>query len=108
MTVSTVFLLLLIYTFGTAWATFLPRRSWVAGTRLEYLAPVLEFINPGEFNLKEVSTLHANPTFVFVSRNIVACGGLLGSLYCIRRKHRCHEFRCSKGKLIRIVPKNHI
>ncbi|KAH7929974.1 OPT superfamily oligopeptide transporter [Leucogyrophana mollusca] len=51
--VSTVFLLLLIYTIGVAWAKFLPRRSWVEGTRLQALGPVIEFINPGEFRIKE-------------------------------------------------------
>ena len=53
-TVSTVFLLLLIYTVGNAWAVLLPRASSVEGTRLARLAPVLEFVNPGEFRLKEV------------------------------------------------------
>ena len=53
-TVSTVFLLLLIYSFGQAWAAFLPRKSWVEGTRLEWLGPTLHVINPGPFGLKEV------------------------------------------------------
>nr|AGA20377.1 oligopeptide transporter 6 [Phanerodontia chrysosporium] len=52
-TVSTVFLLLLIYSIGNLWATFLPRAAWVGNTRFARLAPVLEFINPGEFRLKE-------------------------------------------------------
>ncbi|KII87915.1 hypothetical protein PLICRDRAFT_176672 [Plicaturopsis crispa FD-325 SS-3] len=62
MTVSTVFLLLLIYTIGVAWATFLPRRSWAEKANLPWLAPVLHFINPGEFKLKEhvVSSLVAS------------------------------------------------
>ncbi|KAF8814692.1 OPT superfamily oligopeptide transporter [Phlegmacium glaucopus] len=51
--VSTVFLLLLIYSVGNAWARFLPKRSWVLGTRLELLAPFLNFINPGPFSIKE-------------------------------------------------------
>ncbi|GJE91208.1 oligopeptide transporter [Phanerochaete sordida] len=51
--VSTVFLLLLIYTVGNAWAKLLPRASWVRGTRFERLAPVLDVINPGDFGLKE-------------------------------------------------------
>ncbi|KAI0041222.1 OPT superfamily oligopeptide transporter [Auriscalpium vulgare] len=51
--ISTVFLLLIIYSFGVAWATFLPRRAWVEGTRFAALGPVFEFINPGEFKLKE-------------------------------------------------------
>ncbi|KDR80162.1 hypothetical protein GALMADRAFT_61865 [Galerina marginata CBS 339.88] len=53
MSVSTVFLLLLIYTFGNGWAKFFPKRTWVEGTRFERLAPVVHFINPGPFSLKE-------------------------------------------------------
>ncbi|KAF8888579.1 oligopeptide transporter [Infundibulicybe gibba] len=53
MVVSTVFLLLLTYSVGNAWAKFLPRRAWVVGTRFEFLASTLQFINPGEFSLKE-------------------------------------------------------
>ncbi|KAK0192884.1 peptide transporter MTD1 [Armillaria mellea] len=62
MSVSTVFLLLVLYSIGEAWAAFLPKRSWVEGTRLQSLAPVLEFINPGPFGLKEhvVATLIAS------------------------------------------------
>ncbi|KAG5640108.1 hypothetical protein DXG03_001188, partial [Asterophora parasitica] len=62
MSVSTVFLLLVIYTFGNAWATFLPRKSWVEGTRFHGLGPVFHFINPGDFTLKEhvVSSLMAS------------------------------------------------
>ncbi|KAF8635447.1 hypothetical protein AX15_000427 [Amanita polypyramis BW_CC] len=52
-TISSVFLLLLIYTFGVAWAKFLPRREWVVGTRLESLATVIHFFNPGDFSIKE-------------------------------------------------------
>ena len=55
--VSTVFLLLLIYTAGNVWARFFPARSWVVGTRLEWLAPVFDFINPGsKFSIKEVNS----------------------------------------------------
>lgn len=53
-TVSTVFLLLLIYSVGMAWAKFLPRGSLVEGTRLAPLKPILDFVNPGEFRIKEV------------------------------------------------------
>jgi hypothetical protein len=52
--VSTVFLLLLVYSVGTAWATFIPRASVVEGTRFAWLAPALNVINPGPFRLKEV------------------------------------------------------
>ena len=58
MSVSNVFLLLLIYTSGNGWALFFPKRSWVIGTRLESLAPVIDFINPGRFFIKEVVNLN--------------------------------------------------
>ncbi|KAF8842459.1 OPT superfamily oligopeptide transporter [Paxillus ammoniavirescens] len=60
--VSTVFLLLLIYTVGVAWAKFLPQRSSVEGTSFERLGPIFEFINPGEFRIKEhvISSLVAS------------------------------------------------
>ncbi|KAL4248101.1 oligopeptide OPT transporter family protein [Abortiporus biennis] len=53
MSVSTVFLLLLIYSAGIAWAALLPTAKLVEGTRLSSLAPVLNFLNPGPFGLKE-------------------------------------------------------
>ncbi|KAF9269595.1 oligopeptide transporter [Marasmius fiardii PR-910] len=57
--VSTVFLLLITYTIGEVMANFLPRRSTVEGTRLQFLGPALHVINPGPFQLKEhvVATL---------------------------------------------------
>ena len=55
MSVSTVFLLLIIYTVGIVWAKYVPQASWVEGSRFAGLAPVLRFINPGEFRIKEVS-----------------------------------------------------
>ncbi|KAI0316557.1 oligopeptide transporter [Amylostereum chailletii] len=60
--ISTVFLMLIIYSFGVAWAEFFPRRAWVEGTRFAVLAPALHFINPGEFMLKEhvISTIVAS------------------------------------------------
>ncbi|KAI6040850.1 OPT oligopeptide transporter protein-domain-containing protein, partial [Pisolithus marmoratus] len=60
--VSTVFLLLLIYSWGLAWAKFIPRRSSVEGTRFEKLGPILEFLNPSEFKIKEhvIATLVAS------------------------------------------------
>ena len=57
MSVSTVFLLLLIFTLGNAWAKLLPRRETVQGTRFEFLASFVHFINPGKFNIKEVSNV---------------------------------------------------
>jgi hypothetical protein len=52
--ISTVFLLIIIYSLGVFWSTFFPRSSWVKGTRFEWLGPTLHFINPGGFKLKEV------------------------------------------------------
>jgi hypothetical protein len=57
MSVSAVFLMLLIYTTGNGWAKLFPKLSWVVGTRLESLAPIFNFINPGPFSLKEVGNL---------------------------------------------------
>lgn len=51
--VSTVFLLLLIYTAGNGWANLFPKRSWVEGTHFEKLGGILHFINPGPFSIKE-------------------------------------------------------
>ncbi|KAF9492268.1 oligopeptide transporter [Pleurotus eryngii] len=51
--VSVTFLQLLVYSTGLFWAAFLPRASWVEGNRLASLAPLLSFINPGRFMLKE-------------------------------------------------------
>ncbi|KAI0265053.1 oligopeptide transporter [Gloeopeniophorella convolvens] len=60
--ISTVFLLLIIYSFGVFWSTFFPKRSWVENTRYQWLGPTLDFINPGEFRLKEhvISTIVAS------------------------------------------------
>ncbi|TFY79230.1 hypothetical protein EWM64_g4787 [Hericium alpestre] len=69
-TISTVFLLLIIYIFGTFWAAFFPRRSWVEGTRFaNSLGPVFEFINPGEFKIKE-----ASPAFDAMRRSAYTVG----------------------------------
>lgn len=54
MTVSTVFLLLLTYSVGNAWAKFLPTRVKVEGTRLSFLSRIIGIVNPGPFTLKEV------------------------------------------------------
>lgn len=54
MSVSTVFLLLLIYTVGIVWAKYLPRAEWVEGTRFQRFGPIIHFLNPGEFQIKEV------------------------------------------------------
>ena len=49
-----MFLLLIIYSLGIFWSKFLPDHSLVEGTRFERLGPVLDFVNPGVFRLKEV------------------------------------------------------
>ncbi|KAL4079665.1 OPT oligopeptide transporter protein-domain-containing protein [Scleroderma citrinum] len=54
LSVSTVFLLLLIHSVGLAWSRVLPRRSSVEGTRYAILGPYLEFINHSEFRIKEI------------------------------------------------------
>lgn len=61
-TVSSVFLLLLIYSTGLAWGEFLPGASSVKSTRNEHLTGVLELVNPGPFRIKEhvVATLIAS------------------------------------------------
>jgi hypothetical protein len=56
-----VFLLLVIYSFGMFWATFVPKRYVVEGTRFEWLGPALHFINPGKFKIKEVRLLCSFP-----------------------------------------------
>jgi hypothetical protein len=57
--ITGVFLLLIIWVFGVAWAKVFPRAEWVEGTRYASFAPVLHFINPGEFRIKEVNLILA-------------------------------------------------
>lgn len=54
MSVSGIFLLLLVYTLGNAWALFLPKPATFE-TRTPWLVPVVRLINPGPFGLKEVN-----------------------------------------------------
>lgn len=61
-----MFLLLVIYSFGVFWATVVPKRYVVEGTRFEWLGPALDFINPGKFKIKEVRLL----SLVFVTMDI--------------------------------------
>ncbi|KAF8610390.1 oligopeptide transporter [Ceratobasidium sp. AG-I] len=58
--VSGIFLLLLVYTIGNAWALFLPKPARFE-TRAPWLVPIVRFINPGPFGLKEhvIATLIA-------------------------------------------------
>ncbi|KAF8348553.1 OPT oligopeptide transporter protein-domain-containing protein [Amanita rubescens] len=53
MNISSVFLLLFIYSCGIAWAALMPHRENVVGTRFEFLGPAIHFINPGKFTIKE-------------------------------------------------------
>ncbi|KAG9100791.1 hypothetical protein FRC06_003729 [Ceratobasidium sp. 370] len=50
--VSGIFLLLLVYTIGNAWAILLPRPA-AFESRIPWLVPVFRVINPGPFGLKE-------------------------------------------------------
>lgn len=86
--ISTVFLLLVIYTFGVSWETLLPKRHVVEGTRFEWLGPTLYLINPGKFKLKEVRLLYqspehvtndSSPIFQHVTASIIASSASSGS-----------------------------
>ena len=82
MVVSTVFLLLIIWSVGIFWAKYFPKASWVEGTRLAWLAPALDFINPGEFRIKEVSRAIVLWRFHrFLTCN-VACYCFISRVYC--------------------------
>ena len=52
--ISSIFLLLLIYGVGVAWSKVLPRCESVERTWYAKLGPILRFVNPGEFRIKEV------------------------------------------------------
>jgi hypothetical protein len=65
MIVSPVFLLLIIYTFGNAWAKCLPKRKTVEGTPFEMLGPIFGFINPGAFTLKEVCCIFQTCSYTY-------------------------------------------
>ncbi|CAE6519790.1 unnamed protein product [Rhizoctonia solani] len=58
--VSGIFLLLLVYTIGNAWAILLPRPE-IFQNRIPWLVPIIRIVNPGPFGLKEhvVATLIA-------------------------------------------------
>jgi len=98
MSISTVFLLLIIYTFGNAWAKFLPKQSWVENTRFERLSPVLYFINPGPFGLKEVRRTRCYPEGSTADILVhIACYRLSCGVYRCWRKLCRAEFCGSKG-----------
>jgi hypothetical protein len=58
--VSSMFLLLIIYSCGLAWAKILPTQSSVEGTRFEGMGSIIHFLNPGPFGLKEVCGVASN------------------------------------------------
>ena len=100
--VSSTFLLLLIYTLGIAWANFLPRRSWVERySRLRWLGPIIEFVNPGDFGLKEVRICYLmihNDSTLFLSLLLSACSCNANGIDGIRWKCSSFKFCCPKSK----------
>jgi hypothetical protein len=75
--ISGVFLQLVIWTFGRAWELVVPTGARIRGTRLGALAPILDFINPGTFRIKEVRFVRSLPQRT--AHPAPACGG-----YCRR------------------------
>ncbi|KAG9126508.1 hypothetical protein FRC07_003176 [Ceratobasidium sp. 392] len=76
-TVSGIFLLLLVYTIGNAWAILLPR-SETFESRIPWLVPVIRFINPGPFGLKE----HAVATLIATT---AAYGSTAVNIFAVQR-----------------------
>ncbi|KZV83654.1 oligopeptide transporter [Exidia glandulosa HHB12029] len=58
--VSSIFLLLVIYSAGRIWARFPTREYFDRHPRLKRYAAIVHFLNPGEFGMKE----HAVATFI--------------------------------------------
>ena len=85
-----MFLLLVIYSLGVFWSAFFPRRSWVEGTRFEWLGSTLHFINPGTLRLKEVrfATSHLS---ALLTPN-AARHRKHHCLQCFLRQHRRPQF----------------
>ena len=103
-TISPIFLLLVIYVAGNAWASCLPKGTHNARTRLAFLSPFFGFINPGPFTLKEV-----HPTTNYVVghstkiRTTTACCGFSGGCHSVSSQYRSVELRHSKGHLAALV-----
>ena len=57
---------------GKGWAKLFPESSRVVGTRLESFAPVLHFINPGPFSIKEVKL-----EVSYLKKKLIICSMLL-------------------------------
>jgi len=56
--VSVVFLTVLAYIIGEAWAILIPRKGGRLGPiSFEFLTPFLSFLNPGPFNMKEHASI---------------------------------------------------
>ena len=85
-----MFLLLVIYSLGVFWSTFFPRRSWVEGTRFEWLGPTLHFINPGTFKLKEVRFASSHLSALLTPN--VARHRKRRCFECVLGQHRCPQF----------------
>ena len=98
MTVSTVFLLLIIYTVGTAWAKFLPRRETVRGTRFDSLGSVFHLLNPGDFGIKEVSYYYTSSPVRSRCLLLKACRCVNCRIYRFWWQLSRHELRSSASK----------
>lgn len=87
MSVSSVFVLLFVYSAGNAWAAVFPKASCVEGSRFEGLAPFLNLINPGKFSLKEVIIFDSFKLFPFDynESKLLACYRYSRSFYSGRR-----------------------
>ncbi|KAL4079659.1 OPT oligopeptide transporter protein-domain-containing protein [Scleroderma citrinum] len=73
-----LFLLLIICASGLAWSKLLPQRSSVEGTRFTVLAPVLGFLNTGEFRIKE----HVIATFIALT---ASSGNVMAQTFAVQR-----------------------
>ncbi|KAJ1310044.1 hypothetical protein OPQ81_006797 [Rhizoctonia solani] len=75
--VSGIFLLLLVYTIGNAWAILLPRPEQFQD-RIPRLVPIIRAINPGPFGLKE----HAVATLIATT---AAYGATAVNIFAVQR-----------------------
>ena len=76
-TISSIFLLLFVYTIGKAWARFLPTGdTFENNPRWAWLASTARFINPGPFGLKEVCLIFLETCLraLTIHSNFSACG----------------------------------
>lgn len=68
--VSGIFLLLILYTFGNLWAKVLPTGAVFQARGWTRAAKVAHFINPGPFGLKEVCELYT-PSIIILLTNVI-------------------------------------